>query len=178
VSGQRLLVIWRWFKRESSKERRMTVAHEMTHAALVKQTSGRMPAWLIEGMALYVSNDNRYGAAGALLSGGVLRDSSKQAASKRVLSLTALGKPRSLQNLGPVPLSFAYSYAAAAAFAIAEKHGTRSLLRLYKAFNSTKYKGPAGSKLMDRVMRATLHQSLSSVQQDVNAYARAHASFG
>jgi hypothetical protein len=177
VSGQRLLVVWHWFKRESRTERRMTVAHEMTHASLIRQTSGRMPAWLIEGMALYVSNDRRYADAGAMLSGGVLRDSSQQAAAKRVLSLTVLGKPRSMQNLGPVPLSFAYSYAAAAAFAIADKHGRKGLLRLYQAFDSTKYKGRAGRKLMDRVMRATLHQSLASVQQDVDAFARAHAKF-
>jgi hypothetical protein len=177
VSGQRLLVIWRWFKRESRTERKMTVAHEMTHASLVRQTSGRLPAWLIEGMALYVSNDRRYADAGAMLSGGVLRDRSQRAAAKRVLSLTVLAKPRSMQNLRPVPLSFAYSYAAAAAFAIASKHGRKGLLRLYTAFDSTTYKGPAGRKLMDRVMRATLHQSLASVQRDVDAFARAHAAF-
>jgi hypothetical protein len=177
VSGQRLLVIWRWFKRESRSERRMTIAHEMTHASLVKQTSGRLPAWLIEGMALYVSNDRRYGDAGAMLSGGVLRDSSQQAASKRVLSLTALGKPKAMQNLGSTPLSFAYSYSSAAAFAIAAKHGRKGLLRLYKAFDSTKYKGRPGRKLIDRVMRATLRQPLASVQQDVDAFARAHAQF-
>lgn len=178
VSAQRLLVIWRWFKRESRAERRQTIAHEMTHASLVKQTSGRLPAWLAEGMALYVSNDRRYGDAGAMLVGGVLRDRSKQAASKRVLSLTVLGKPKSMQNLASTPLAFAYSYSAAAAFAIAHKHGRKGLLRLYKAFSSAKYKGPAGRKLMDRVMRRTLHQSLASVEQDVSAFARSHAQFG
>ena len=178
VSAQRLLVVWRWFKRESRAERRQTIAHEMTHASLVKQTSGRLPAWLAEGMALYVSNDRRYGDAGAMLVGGVLRDRSKQAASKRVLSLTVLGKSKSMQNLASTPLAFAYSYSAAAAFAIAQKHGRNGLLRLYKAFSSAKYKGPAGRKLMDRVMRRTLHQSLASVEQDVSAFARAHAQFG
>jgi hypothetical protein len=177
VSGQRLLVIWRWFKGESRAERKMTIAHEMTHASLIRQTSGRLPAWLIEGMALYVSNDRRYADAGAMLSGGVLRDRSQQGPAKRVLSLTALGRPHAMQNLKPVPLSFAYSYAAAAAFAIAEKHGRKGLLRLYRAFDSTKYKGRAGRKLMDRVMRATLHEPLASVQQDVDAFARAHAAF-
>ncbi len=156
----------------------MTIAHEMTHAALVKQTSGRLPAWLVEGMAMYVSNDRRYGQAGAMLSGGVLRNSSQQAASKRVLSLTALGKPRSMQDLEATPLGFAYSYASAAAFAIAQKHGRKGLLRLYTAFDKAKYKGNAGRRLMDRVMRATLHESLASVQQEVEAFARAHAQFG
>jgi hypothetical protein len=177
VSAQRLLVVWRWFKGESRAERRMTIAHEMTHASLVKQTSGRLPAWLVEGMALYVSKNRRYGDAGALLSGGVLRDSSQQAASKRVLSLTALGRSGSMQKLASTPLSFAYSYAAAAAFAIADKHGRKGLLKLYTAFDKAKYKGPAGRKLMDRVMRGTLHQPLSSVQADVDAFARSHAQF-
>jgi hypothetical protein len=177
VSGQRILIAWRWFKGASRAERRMTIAHEMTHAALVRQTSGRMPAWLVEGMAMYVSNDRRYGQAGALLSGGVLRNASQQKASKRVLSLTALGRGRSMQLLDAVPLGFAYSYSSAAAFAIAEKHGRSGLLRLYKAFSSPKYKGSEGRKLMDRVMRGTLHQPLASVQQDIDAYARAHAEF-
>jgi hypothetical protein len=178
VSAQRMLVMWRWLRRSSQAERRMTIAHEMTHAALVKQTSGRMPAWLVEGTAMYVSGDRRYSQAGALLSGGVLRDSSQQTASKRVLSLTALGKPTSLDNLATTPLGFAYSYASAAAYAIAQKHGRKGLLRLYKAFDKQKYKGTPGRKLMDRVLRATLHQSLASLQQDVDAFARAHAKFG
>lgn len=177
VSAQRLLVVWRWFKSESRAERRQTIAHEMTHASLVRQTSGRLPPWLVEGMALYVSNDRRYGDAGALLSGGVLRDRSQQAAARRVLSLTALGTPKSMQNLASTPLAFAYSYAAAAAFAIAAKHGRSGLLKLYTAFDSVKYKGSAGRKLMDRVIRATLHESLDSVENDANAFARAHAQF-
>src|SRR4029079_13105857 len=134
-------------------------AHEMTHAALVKQTSGLMPVWLVEGAAMDVSKERPDGDAGGLRTGGALRGSSQQAASKRVLSLTALGKPDSMQKLGATPVGFAYSYASAAAFAIAQKHGRKGLLRLYAAFDKQRFKGVAGRKLMDRVMRATLHQS-------------------
>jgi hypothetical protein len=178
ITGQRLLVIWRSFGKQTRAGRRETIAHEMTHASLLKQTSGRMPVWLIEGMAMYASGDDRYGEAGALLSGAQLKDSSKQGAAKQTLSLTALGKPTSMAKLGPTPLAFAYSYSAAAAYAIAAKHGRKGLLRLYEGFSNEKIKGRAGRKLMDRVMRRTLHQSFNSVQSDVDAYARAHARVG
>jgi hypothetical protein len=178
IAGQRLVVIWRSYGRDSRAGRRETIAHEMTHASLLKRTSGRMPVWLIEGMAMYASGDERYGEAGALLSGAQLRDNSKQAAAKRTLSLTALGRPTSMAKLSSTPLAFAYSYSAAAAYAIAAKHGRKGLLKLYDGFNDEKITGRAGRKLMDRVMRRTLHQSFKSVQSDVDAYARAHARVG
>ena len=59
--------------------------------------------------------------------------------------------------MSAIPLSFAYSYASAAAYAIADKHGAQGLLRLYSAFNSEKLKGTPGRKLTDRVMRKSLH---------------------
>jgi hypothetical protein len=129
-------------------------------------------------MAMYASGDDRYGEAGALLSGAQLNDGSQQGAAKRTLSLTALGRPSSMAKLGSTPLAFAYSYSAAAAYAIAAKHGRKGLLKLYAGFSDEKIKGHAGRKLMDRVMRRTLHQSLSSVQRDVDAFARSHARVG
>ena len=71
------------------------VAHELVHAALASRTSARTPPWLIEGIAMYVSGDNRAGDAGALISGrGVLKDASKQARRRSAMSLTRLSKPR------------------------------------------------------------------------------------
>jgi hypothetical protein len=93
ISGQRVLVLWRSFGRRSTQERRMVIAHELTHAALARQTSGRTPAWLVEGTAMYASGDQRAGEAGALLSGAQLVDASQQAAARRTLSLAALAKP-------------------------------------------------------------------------------------
>ena len=56
--------------------------------------------------------------------------------------------------MSAIPLAFAYSYASAAAYAIAAKHGgAKALLRLYAAFNSEKIKGPPGRKLSDKVVR-------------------------
>ena len=136
----------------------MVIAHELTHAALVKRTGGRVPPWLVEGIAMYASGDKRAGDAGALLSGGQLRDQSKQKPAPNACSRSsAWPGPSALDRMGAVSLTFAYSYSSAAAYAIAQKHGgAKALLRLYSAFNSTKIKGKPGRKLTDRVMRKTL----------------------
>ena len=76
-----------------------------------------------------------------------------------------------------MPLAFAYAYASAAAYAIADKYGPKALLRLYSGFNSQKYKGPAGRKLSDKVVRGTLKTSLKSLEEDIDAYARARSEF-
>ena len=79
--------------------------------------------------------------------------------------------------MAAIPVAFAYSYASAAAYAIADKYGPKALLRLYTGFNSQKYKGPAGRSLSDKVVRGTLNTSLKSLEDDVNAYARARSEF-
>jgi hypothetical protein len=177
VGGQRVFVLWRSYGNRGAGERRTVIAHELVHAALVKRSGGRVPAWLSEGIAMYASGDERMGDAGAVLSGARLRDTSKQDDAERVLSLSRLAKPSSLDRMGAVPLTFAYSYAAAAAYAIAEKHGgAKTLLKLYSAFNSEKIKGTPGRKLNDKVVRRVLDTSLSSLEDDIDAYARANSS--
>jgi hypothetical protein len=176
VSGQRVFVLWRSYGHGNTKERRMVVAHELTHAALAWRTGARVPAWLVEGIAMYVSGDKRGGEAGAILSGAQLRDSSKQGSAKHALSLGRLAKPNSMDHMNAVGVAFAYSYSSAAAFAIAEKHGRKGLLRLLSAYNSEKLKG-RGSKLTDRAVRRALHTSLSSLKRDVDNYASSHSRF-
>ena len=177
VSGQRVFILWRSYGKSNANQRRITVAHELVHAAMVKRSGGRVPAWLSEGLAMYASGDQQADDAGALLSGGQLRDTSQQAAAEGALSLTKLAKPTSLDRMRPVPLAFAYAYASAAAFAIADRYGAKALLRLYSGFNSQKYKGPPGRKLSDKVVRGTLKTSLNSLEEDVDSYARARSAF-
>jgi hypothetical protein len=176
VSGQRVFVMWRSYGNRSADERRTIIAHEMTHAALAARTGGRTPAWLAEGIALYASGDKRAGDAGAILSGAELRDGSKQDNAERALSLTRLAKPTALDKMDPVGLTFAYSYSAAAAYTIVQKHGVKGLLRLYSGFNSEKVKGKPGAKLTDKVMRRTLKKSLKTLESEIEAYARANSS--
>jgi hypothetical protein len=175
--GQRVFVLWPTYGNRSADERRTVITHELVHNALASRTSARTPPWLTEGIAMYVSGDDRAGDAGALISGrGVLKDSSKQTAVKKAMSLARLSKPSALSNMSPVSLSFAYSYSSAAAFAIAQKHGRKGLLKLLSAYNSEKVKG-SGSKLTDRALRRSLHTSLSSLKSDVDAYASSHSKF-
>jgi hypothetical protein len=177
VWGQRVFVLWRSYGNRGANERRMVVTHELVHTALASRTSARTPPWLTEGIAMYVSGDNRSGDAGALISGrGVLRDASKQGAAKRAMSLPRLSKPSALSNMSPVSLNFAYSYSSAAAYAIASKHGRKGLLKLLSAYNSDKVKG-TGSKLTDRALKRALKTSLSSLKSEVDAYASAHSRF-
>jgi hypothetical protein len=174
LTGQRILVMWSAYGDRSSMERRMVIAHELTHAALARRTSGRVPAWLVEGIAMYASGDQRSANAGALLSGAQLRAPGEQTAADRVLSLRRLARPNAMNRLAPIPLTVAYSYASAAAFAIAAKHGRAALLRLYEAFNDVRFHGHAGPRLDDRITRRVLLESLRAVQADTEAYARAH----
>jgi hypothetical protein len=172
-----VFVLWRSYGNRSANERRTVVAHELVHTALASRTSARTPPWLTEGIAMYVSGDNRSGDAGALISGrGVLRDASKQGAAKRAMSLTRLSEPSALSNMSPVSLNFAYSYSSAAAYAIASKHGRKGLLKLLSAYNSEQVKGK-GSKLTDRAVKRALKTSLSSLKSEVDSYASAHSRF-
>jgi hypothetical protein len=176
--GERVFVMWRSYGNRSQKERQMVVAHELVHAAMAKRTSARTPPWLYEGLAMYVSGDNRAGDAGALISGrGVLRDASKEGAAKKAMSLTKLSNVRALQRMSPIGLSFAYSYSSAAAYTVAEKHGRKALLRLFTAYNSAKLRGKPGRKLTDKVLRKTLKKSITEFEAEVKAYASAHSKF-
>jgi len=127
---------------------------------------------------MYASGDvSRAADAGALLSGGVLRDSSKQKGAEKALSLTRLAKPSAMNRMSNVSISFAYSYSAAAAYAIANKYGEGSLLRLHAAFNSEKIKGKPGRALTNKVFKKVLKKSLSQVEAEVEAYARTKSPF-
>src|SRR5919108_1914070 len=65
VSSLRLFILWPPFDALDPEGRVRVVTHELTHAALAGSTSGRTPAWLVEGVALYVSGDYRPAPPGA-----------------------------------------------------------------------------------------------------------------
>jgi hypothetical protein len=178
IWGQRVFVMWNSYGNRSTEARRTVIAHELVHAALANRTSARTPPWLYEGIAMYVSGDDRSGDAGAIISGrGVLNDASKTRAVKRAMSLTRLSNPRALDSMSAVPLSFAYSYSSAAAFTIAQKHGRKALLKLLSAFNSEKLRGQPGRKLADKAVRRALKVSLSSLEKQVDSYASSRSRF-
>jgi hypothetical protein len=158
VASQRLLVVWPAFAALAADERERVVAHELTHAALARQTSGRTPAWLTEGVALYVSGDDRAAIAAELVRGG---------ARGRAVTLTGLSRPDAIGRLGGDGQTAAYAYSSAAAFYIAERFGRRRFFALYHAFNDESLDGPAGAALAGRAVRRALGISLSALERDL-----------
>ena len=72
---------------------------------------GARPAWLVEGIALYVSGDRRVGAAARYAAARRRRPSAR-----RALTLTGLSAPGAIGRLGGDGQSAAYAYSSAAAF--------------------------------------------------------------
>jgi hypothetical protein len=144
VVSLRLLVVSSTFARLDAEGQRRTIAHELTHAALAGSTSGRTPAWLVEGVAMYVSGDRRAAPPG----GG---------------DLAALSEPTAIARLSGVAQARAYATSSAAAFAIVDRFGTRRLLALYDAFNDPALRGQPGTRLVDRALRRELGIGLAEL---------------
>jgi hypothetical protein len=152
VLAQRLIVVVDRWRRQDEPARHSTLVHEMTHTALDADTSGRTPPWLIEGVAMYVSNDDRGAEARARAAG--LGASTK---------LRGLCKPNSIFRLRGDAQGAAYAVASAAAEAIVDRRGNRGLFRLYDAFNDSTIPGRPGARTTDRVLRRTLGLSLAQL---------------
>jgi hypothetical protein len=165
VLSQRLLVVWPPFSALGPDERRRIVAHELTHLALAASTSGRTPSWLVEGIALYVSGDDRSDQAAAVLRGAAIAS----AAARPALDLRRLSTPTAIGGLSGAEQAGAYAYASAAAFAIAARYGRRALLRLYDAFDATSLHGRAGPELVDRALRRVTGQGLAAFERTLRA---------
>lgn len=143
VISLRLVVVWPPFSALDADGRSRVVTHELTHAALTGSTSGRTPAWLTEGVALYVSGDRRSAPPGA--------------------DLAALSRPDSIARLTGPAQATAYSASSAAAFAIADQFGTDGLLDLYEAFNDPRLRGRPGPRLVERALRRVLGITLADL---------------
>jgi hypothetical protein len=143
VLSQRMIVIDETWRRLAPEQRQGTLVHEMTHTALQPETSARTPPWLIEGVAMYLEGDMGPGPR---------------------TPLRRISRPGSIYRLSGSAQGDAYAAAAAAAFAIADRHGSKGLFRLYEAFNDKRIPGRPGAKTTDRVLRRTLGMSLAELQ--------------
>src|SRR5215210_2873167 len=164
VPSQRLLVVWPPFSSLDAAGRRRVVTHELTHAALAGVTSGRTPAWLLEGVALYVSEDRRVGDAARLVAGGAAESA------RRSLTLTGLSRPEGIARLSGAAQEAAYTYASAAAFYIVARYGRDRYLKLYDSFNDEDVPGRAGADLTDSAVRRTLGVSLFALERDLRRW--------
>jgi hypothetical protein len=167
VASQRLLVVWPAFRAIGPEARGTVVAHELTHAAVARSTSGRTPAWLVEGLALYVSEDERVAEAARLVAEG---------GNRKTLTLTGLSDPDVISTLGGSAQNAAYAYASAAAYYVAERFGQTALLDLYDVFNEESLKGTSGSPdLTDAAVRRVLRVSLRRLERDLRRWILVHA---
>jgi hypothetical protein len=153
VLAQRLIVIAGLWRTQDDAARHSTLVHEMTHTALDPDTSARTPAWLVEGVAMYVSDDDRSAEARARAA-GLLAPSTR---------LRELCRPDAIFRLGAREQGAAYAVSSAAAEAIVARHGNEGLFRLYDAFNDPRIPGRPGARTTDRVLRRTLGMTLSEL---------------
>jgi hypothetical protein len=144
VVSLRLLVDWGQFAALDPDGQRRVITHELTHSALAGTTSGRTPAWLIEGAALYVSEDRR------------------PAPPEPVLG--SLSKPESISRLMGDAQAYAYAASSAAAFAIVERYGRGRLFALYDAFNDPRLRGRPGRGLANRALHRELGIGLADLE--------------
>jgi hypothetical protein len=170
VLSQRVVVVWPSFAPLGPADRARLATHELTHAALAPATSGRTPAWLLEGIALWTSRDRRSDDAARLLAGRQIAGAgpAETAAARGILSLRRLARPDAIGHLSGLRQGAAYAYASAAAFHVAERYGRGKLLALYDAFNDERLTGRAGAELDDRALRRTLGVSLDGLDRDLH----------
>lgn len=151
VGAQRLLIVLPAFL--AAPDQTQVIAHELAHAALAPTTSGRAPAWLVEGVALYASADDRRGEYASLTT---------------VPTLAGLSAPDAIARMGGEGQRSAYATSSVAAFAIADRYGSAALLKVLHAYNRTGIRGRRGDpELTDRVLRRTLGISLTALQNSL-----------
>ena len=148
VLAQRMTLIMDRFRTMPVQEREKTLAHEMVHTALGPDTSGRVPQWLVEGLALHVSRDDLSAYTAAV-----------EAAGQRP-TLRELSRENAIGKLGADGKSAAYVIASAAAAEIVARKGNAGLFRFFEAFNDSTITGAPGPRTTDKVMRKSIGLSL------------------
>jgi hypothetical protein len=166
VPSQRLFVVWPSFSALDAAGRHRVVTHELTHAALAGVTSGRTPAWLLEGIALYVSEDRRAGEAAERIA-----DATAPTA-RRALTLAGLSRPDAIARLDGDAQAAAYAYSSAAAFYIVGRYGRKRYLELYDAFNDEALSGRAGVAVTGAAVQRTLGVPLGRLERDLRRWIR------
>ena len=151
VRSQRLIVIASAFALTDPASQQQVITHELAHAVLAPQTSTRTPAWLTEGIALYLSGDDRRPEYFAL---------------PVYPTLAGLSAPDAIARLQAERQRAGYATASAAAFFIADTYGPDALLKLLEAYNSPRLRGLRGDpRLTDKALRRVLGVGLAELQR-------------
>jgi hypothetical protein len=152
IRSQRLILVNSRFGTSSPEAQQQIITHELTHAALAPQTSGRVPSWLVEGIAEYISEDDRREEADYYRSLGAAP------------TLASLSLPGQIGSLTGDLQSAAYAEASSAAYNISERYGRDKLIELYLAFNDPDLRGVPGPRLVQRAMKRVLGIQLEDLQ--------------
>jgi len=151
------------FGRLSALGRHVVLTHELVHVAMGGARDSRTPMWLIEGLADYVG----YKDAGV----------ATKAAGRELAGLIASGDmpsapPGRTEFAGSGDrLSAAYEGAWLACRMVAERHGEKALVRLYRTAEAEP--GEAGDpRVEDRALRAVLGVGSSRFDEQWRAYVR------
>jgi hypothetical protein len=151
VRSQRLIINAAAFAQSDPASQEQVVAHELTHAVLAPRTSTRAPGWLVEGVALYASGDDRRPEYFSL---------------SRFPTLAGLALPDSIAVLTGEAQRAAYAAASAAAFYITDTYGEAALLELLETYSRRDLRGDRGDpRLTDRAMRRVLGIGLDEFQE-------------
>ena len=151
VRSQRLIINAAAFAQSDPASQEQVAAHELTHAVLAPRTSTRAPGWLVEGVALYASGDDRRPEYFSL---------------PTYPTLAGLGMPDSIAALSGEAQRAAYATASAAAFYITDTYGEDALLELLESYSRRDLRGDRGDpRLTDRAMKRVLGIGLDEFQE-------------
>jgi hypothetical protein len=153
VLSQRVIVHAPSWQRLPARDRTPLLVHELAHVALDPDSSGRLPAWLMEGVAMHLAGDDRTFEGGLISSEG----------STEVADLC---RPAAIARRRGNDQYEGYAVASAAAEAIVRRHGRIGLLALHDAFADSAIPGGA-CRAADAVMRETLGMSLAELDRAV-----------
>jgi len=152
-ASQRVIIVHSAFAAASPAVQRTVIPHELTHTTLAAIASRRVPGWLVEGVAMFVSEDDRRAEYRARAS---------------VPRLAALSAPSALARASGDDRDAAYATASAAAYTIAERYGRGRLLALYDAFRQPSLRGRRGDpRLAEHATRRVLGVGLEALQRSL-----------
>ena len=127
-------------------DRQSTLVHEMTHTAMDPDTSGRTPAWLVEGLAMYVSERRPHRRG----------DRARRGRWAERPRSRPISRPNAIFRLGGEAQGAAYAAASAAAHAIVAEHGDEGAVPRSTTRSTTRGSAAGRARrLTDRVMRRT-----------------------
>lgn len=145
VAGQRVVLSPSGVRALSVASLRVVLRHEITHLAARADTVDGSPTWLLEGFADYVG----YRDSGVTLAEGA-PDLAKQV--RRDGPPAALPEDHAFRTRGP-DLDLAYQQSWSIARFIADRHGERTLIDVYRRLAGA---GPVSASETDELLREVL----------------------